>query len=147
MNVTCKYLICSNTLSYAKALLDVLAYEKRNLRAAYSERMQRMLNVQRMYSAYAQLTRSALVSTRAPRERQGKTSLFVKKQAMTSSPLLIALLRSSHCVLLRFYEVLVGDSKRLHDLKIFTVLVLRFWCVHCVSTAFAPRFHGVLALH
>ena len=45
-----------------------------------------------------------------------------------------------------FYGVLAGDSKRLHDLKIFTVLARRFWCVQCDSTAFAPRFYGVQAL-
>ena len=52
-----------------------------------------------------------------------------------------ALLRTSHCVLSRFYGVLAGDSKRLHDIKIFTVLALRSWCVHCVSIAFPRRSH------
>ena len=41
--------------------------------------MQRMLNVRRTYSAYAQLTRSALASARAPRERQCKNDFISEK--------------------------------------------------------------------
>ena len=52
-----------------------------------------------------------------------------------------ALLRSSHGVLSRSYEVHTGDYLRSHDA--FTALSRRSQCMHCAFTAFALRWRRV----
>ena len=82
--------------------------------------------------------------SRTPRELQEKMILFVKKAshgvltASSSRP------RRSYGVLTAFCGVLCGVPWSLHD--VFTALARRSWRSHRASTAFAPRFHGVLAL-
>ena len=86
--------------------------------------------------------------SRTPRELQEKMILFVKKSkpwrphgvlmASSSRP------RRSYGVLTAFCGVLCGVPWSLHD--VFTVFARRSWRSHRASTAFAPRFHGVLAL-
>ena len=69
----------------------------------------------------------------APRELQGKTILFVKGKPWRPHRVLIVLLRSSHCVLPRFYGGQACDSKRLHD----------FHCACAALLMYTLRFHGV----
>ena len=92
-----------------------------------------------------------LISSRTPRELQEKIILFVKKQVMLSSrrprrvqcvPTELSLRSAEFYV--AFHGPCTTFSHRLRGaLGVRTALPRRS---HRASTAFAPRFHGVLAL-